>query len=393
MHLISRYSFGCGGAKINKPRLLEKFFPVTVDKYITLQPASKYNSKCYSMWQDVVNELHPILKKYGISILQVGGKDDKKLKNCYNTSGQTNIGQLANIISKSILHVGVDSFATHIASGYGKKIVCLYSNNYAKNVSPYWTKPEDCILLEPNRKPGEKPSFSSEENPKSINTITPEKVAASVLKLLDIPYNETKETVFVGEHYGNQMIETVPNQIIDPNLFGVNMITVRMDFLFDESILIEQMKRCPVSIVTNKPISRQTLESFRGQIHDIVYEIDENHNVDFANILLDLHIPYHLITKLNDEKLAPIKLDYFDGPIIHLKNRVDRIKVKELKEKGATHYKSCKHVLGDGKIYGSKAHWKAEKPLDNPELNFQEIIDCDEFWQELDCFRLIKSLS
>ena len=31
------------------------------------------------------------------------------------------------------MHIGADSFAAHIASGYGKKIVALYSNNNINN--------------------------------------------------------------------------------------------------------------------------------------------------------------------------------------------------------------------------------------------------------------------
>ena len=71
-----------------------------------------------------------------------------------------------------MLHIGADSFATHIASGFKKKIVCIYSNNYAQAVRPYFGDSNQHVLIEPDRTE-RKPSFSAEENPKSINEIPP----------------------------------------------------------------------------------------------------------------------------------------------------------------------------------------------------------------------------
>ena len=77
--------------------------------------------------------------------------------------------------------MGADSFGAHVASTYGKKIVALYSNNIVENVKPYWSESKDVLLLEPERE--NKPNFSSDEKPKTINLIKPELVAESVCKL------------------------------------------------------------------------------------------------------------------------------------------------------------------------------------------------------------------
>jgi ADP-heptose:LPS heptosyltransferase len=82
-----------------------------------------------------------------------------------------------------LLHFGADSFPTHIASGYNKKIVALYSNNYVNCVKPFFGNPKDHILLEPKR--NSKPTFSFEENPKTINSIKPETIAGNILNLLE----------------------------------------------------------------------------------------------------------------------------------------------------------------------------------------------------------------
>jgi hypothetical protein len=89
--------------------------------------------------------------------------------NCINLSGQTKIQHVAYLIKNAIMHVGADSFAAHIASGYDKKILAVYSNNNINNVKPYWTKVEDMVLLEPERL--DKPNYSAEETPKTINNI------------------------------------------------------------------------------------------------------------------------------------------------------------------------------------------------------------------------------
>src|SRR3954466_6423663 len=113
MHLIQRYALSCG-VPIGEPFILPKFYPLVVDKFITLHPNSKYPSKCYSFWQDVIDLIHPILTANDISIVQIGTKEDKPLRGCYYTAGQTTINQAAYIVSHAMIHVGADSFAAHI---------------------------------------------------------------------------------------------------------------------------------------------------------------------------------------------------------------------------------------------------------------------------------------
>jgi len=157
MHLVETYATNCG-LKIDKPYIYDKFFPVSAEKYITLQPFSK-PSKSYDFWQEVVDQVKPFLDDFNIEIVQIGAKGEGDINGCLHTQGQTSIAQCSYIVKNSMLHVGVDSFAAHIASGFGKKIVCLYSNSNINNVKPFWTKNEDCILIEPDRK-GKKPIYS-----------------------------------------------------------------------------------------------------------------------------------------------------------------------------------------------------------------------------------------
>ena len=101
MHLVETYALNCG-LKIDKPYIYEKFFPLDVEKFITLHPNSKYGSKCYDYWQDVVDILLPKLEKENIKILQIGVAEDKPIKGCLHAHGKANINQTAYILSKSL---------------------------------------------------------------------------------------------------------------------------------------------------------------------------------------------------------------------------------------------------------------------------------------------------
>ena len=97
------------------------------------------------------------------------------------------ISQKEYLIKNGVLHLGANSFAMHAASCFQKKIVSLFSNIGPEHSGPYWSKDEDIILLNGDRK-GQKYSFHDFEDPPTINTIKPEKVAESVCKLLDIEF-------------------------------------------------------------------------------------------------------------------------------------------------------------------------------------------------------------
>ena len=105
MHLIETYALNCG-LKIDKPFIYEKYCPIPFDKYISFQPCSKYSSKSYDLWQEVIDQIVPILQEDEIHVVQIGGKDEKPIKNCYHLQGKTNINQAAYIIKRGLLHFG-----------------------------------------------------------------------------------------------------------------------------------------------------------------------------------------------------------------------------------------------------------------------------------------------
>ncbi len=391
-HLLEAYALNCG-LKIDRPYVYQKFFPLNVEKFITIHPNSKCDSKCYDYWQEVVLFLQPELTKNGISIIQIGTKEDKPILGCLHTQGQTSVNQASYIIGKSMLHLGADSFASHVASGLGKKIVCLYSNNYASVVRPYWTKESDCVLLEPDRTK-KKPNFSETESPKSINEIKPEKIAEHVLSLLGLDSQINWKTVIRGSKYNHINIQSIPNSVINPKAFNVESIIMRMDIEHNEEVLANQLNVSDCAIVTRKPINLKLLEVFREKIKQFVYEIDENHDPTFAAKIRRLGLDCTYLNTLNQEELNKIKVDYFDIGVLINKPKINPDDVATLRSLNLSKlfYRSKKYVVSDGKIYPSVAEAKFGQPLSSLAQEFRAVIDNDIFWDDIEDFYFFQKL-
>ena len=393
MHLVETYALNCG-LKIDKPYIYAKFFPLDVEKFITLHPNSKYGSKCYDYWQDVVDILLPKLEKENIQILQIGVAEDKPIKGCLHGQGKSDINQTAYILSKSMLHIGADSFPAHVASGYGKKIVCIYSNNYAANCDPYSTADEDKVIIEPERD-GKKPSFAADESPKTINTINPEDIAAGVLKLLNIENNKNFKTVKKGPAYNHAIVELVPNCVADISSIGIDSIIMRMDLEFNEQVLAAQLSKGKCSIITDKPIDINIFKQLKQNVTELVYLVDENHKPDFIKEVFNLGFKVILMSELKPEKLEPIKIDYMDFGVIQQVPFPEKEEIKKLKsyDLDKLYYKSKRILISNAKSYKGEAAWRSDTPSDPNDNSPLKVIDSPEFWDAIEEFYILEKNS
>lgn len=366
MHLIERYATSCG-VKIGKPYIYDTYFPLTAEKYISFQPFSKYPSKNYDYWDEVIAILHPFLQRENIQLVQIGAKDDKAVNNTINLCGQTKISQAAYIIKNGLMHLGADSFASHIASGYGKKIVALYSNNNINNVKPYWTKPEDMILLEP--KLNKKPQYSVNEIPKSINNIKPEAIAEAILKLLNIKYENLPETKYIGPEYINKTFEIIPDKPLNISQIPIDPIVVRMDYFFNEQVLEFYLQHKKCIIFTNRPINEQLLKKYKANIPQLVYIIEKDNDPSFAKTLKNNTINAGFISYLPEQELNLFKLNYMDyGLIARRDYPTDKINFND-----NTYYKSSRIILSSEGQFNTKYQW-ITKDLSNKYKN-EELLN------------------
>lgn len=392
MNLASLYSL-TSGQKLNKIKLLEKFYPIPFERFITFQPFSK-DSKNYDYWQEVLNIIYPVLKKENIKIVQVGVVNEKGFNGCYHTQGSTNLNQCFYLILKSLLNLSTDSFSSHVAGIYNKPLVCLFSNNFAKNVGPFYGDKNKQILLEPDRKKFPRPSYSFQEFPKSINSIPPENIAQSVLSLLNLPYTYPYKTLFIGGLFNQQVLEGIPNQTVDLKPLGADSnFVMRMDVLFNEEFLFNQLKLSKCLIYTDRPINKDLIRAAKPQIQEVIYELNEHNSwPDYIGFLQELGVKFTLLSYSSDEIINKLKLDYFDYGIIHKRNQ-DPPKEIENIDKEKIYYKTNRYILSNQKIYTSLAALKENRPVPNFGNNIEKISNIPEFWREKDFVYLLEKTS
>lgn len=388
MNLVESYSLAAG-AKISRPFIYSKYFPLPFLRYVTFHSTSK-EAKNYDYWDDVIELIKPELDKAGIAIVQIGAKEDRVIRNTYNICGQTSLNQAAFVIEHGELHLGADSFGSHFAGHYNKPIVCLYSNNYVQCVSPYFGDRSRQVLLEPDRK-GAKPNFSFNEQPKTINQIKPEIIAGHVLKLLGLPFDYPFETLFTGENYKNPIIETVPNQVIGIQNLGVPYIHVRMDYEYNEKNLVGQLQNTPCVIITDKPIKEEILKTYKQNIKGVTYIVSSSHEPAFVESLIRHVIPMNLISEDSQEDINKYKLYYMNYAIVHKRKECRKDNIESISNYSPEnlYFKTNRFILSKGKIYTSKIHMAEDKSIKTFQENIVQVIDNEEFWRELEYFTIL----
>lgn len=118
------------------------------EKFIAVHPGSgkgQWESRNYLHWQDVVTNLS---KLSGLPIIKVGLEEDRLIEGVTDLRGRTTYGQLAEVISKASVLVGIDSITMHMAAHFGTPHVALFGSSYANSTGPVSTKSKLSILME-----------------------------------------------------------------------------------------------------------------------------------------------------------------------------------------------------------------------------------------------------
>ena len=109
------------------------------------------------------------------------------------------------LIKNCMALLGNDSFSTHVASGFNKSIVSLFSNTFKECCGPYWGDSEKQVLIQADTR-GKKPSFAAREKDKAVNNICCGEIARSLLGLLHIDHEPVNKfrTLHNGVLYGQK---------------------------------------------------------------------------------------------------------------------------------------------------------------------------------------------
>jgi hypothetical protein len=392
MHVLEAYALQ-SDLKIDKPFVYEKFFPLAVDKFITIDTSNLGTSALtYDHWQLVVDLIYPKLEERGIKIVQLGNKECTPLQKCYMAIGQCSFNQKAYVLRKSLVHACPNNESSHVASIYNKKSVVLFSNNcYPKQFLPYWTDLSHLeILTAP--KITKKPSFNPNETPKSINYIKPEDVARKILNFAGIvTFVPEFKTLRIGQSFHQKRIESDLTRLLNADKLGVSSLIMRMDLNFNEEALGRQLQACSCSVITNKPLSDGILDKYHKKIVELVYYIEDDNDPDFVRKIKEKSINYLLRSRKDKTQTNDFKLDYLDYGLVHQIDKRSKKDFKELKGKKKLYYKSNHFIIHDNSFYPcTSALLRLKQGTPSMEHEPHEIIDEPLFWEEEEHFHFFE---
>ena len=403
MHVLESYALQ-NDLKIDRPLVYERFFPLAVDKFITIDTSNLGTAALtYDHWPLVVNLIHSKLQEEKITIIQLGNAKDTPIPNCYMALGQCNFNQKSYIINKSLVHCSPNNESMHIASAYDKKCVALFSNNaFPDQFAPYWSDKDNVEIISPHS--ATKPSFNPNESPRSINEIKPEEVAQKILNFLGIfTFVPEFKTVRIGKSFHGKRIESTLTHLLDPAKMGVSSLIVRMDLNFNEEVLKAQLEASSCSVITNQPLSSEILEKYSSKIVELVYYIEDDDvaGVDFIARVKEKSINYLLRSRAPDDEIKDYKLAYFDHGLVEQIPRKNQEDFEELKGIKNLFYKSRHFFIHHGSFYTSSGallkdeffNMGIEDPTERQNNGFssvehepQPVIDDPLFWEEEEHF-------
>lgn len=392
MKLLPAYSL-TSGLKIGEQFLLETFYPLPVLRYITIQAASGMAGKNYPYYNDVILLVRDALEKAGISIVQIGGKDDQPVIGAIALQGKTTLHQSNYLLKRALLHVGNDSWASHRAGALNIPLVCLYGPTSVANHSPYKYNKDRTVLIESHRF-GRNPTFVAQENPPTIALIPPEQVAAAILKTLDLPNEISRKSVYVGSEYSAVSFDVIPNAVVPPQTnIGVPMI--RMDLDFNEQGLAANLQVRKSAITTEKEINPNLLAQFRPNIALLRIYVD-NVSAQWIKTVKRIGVPIQALSRERDEdKLRKLRLDLFDvdcffdvevmPTVENLKKEIEIYTNKTLDTElnlSTLSFRTNHFYISSGKIYLSVPHWRKDESVESTDKNEGKVVDAQEFWEE-----------
>jgi|TARA_R110000824_G_scaffold68589_1_gene177242 hypothetical protein len=382
MHLLEHYALSCG-AQISKPSTPTSYIPIPFTEYIVVSLEAEVESKKYDYYQDVISHITPLLKEAGIKIIQIGKKEDQKLKGVFQYLGTTKKHQ-NYLIQNSRLVLSNDFYSAHMAGILNKKLVTLFGPLYKDISKPFWGDASNQTLIESHRN-GEKPSFSGQEKGyKRINLIFPEEIARAVLDLLQIPHPlENINTLYLGKHYTTPVIEAIPDFDPPPSLYQASSINLRLDLHFDPEIMSKWAFNRKLNIITDQKIERKYLDIIRPHVAQVMYKVSEKTEESGIREMQEGGYKLYLYTE-DEENISDIRLKLIEWEV-----NLHKIKTKKELDKYSdicdnTCFKSSKIMTSKNKNYSSSASWKAGIEKHENE----EAIDSPEFWKELDYLRI-----
>lgn len=379
MHKLESLALSCN-SKIDKPHIEGLFYPVVEDNYICISNTANYDSKKYNYFDDVVFHINPYLEENNIKIVQIGNSQDTPLFYC-NHYLSTHRRHNTYIVSNSLMYLGNFNLYANVASTLNKKIVCPSNVDYLDSFFPYWSDGENCKIIM-NNKGKTKPSSSPTENPKTINDVMPEVIAASVLDLLGIKHNLNQiETIFIGDSYQNATVDIIPTLTFDPNTDISGTVNVRLDKSFVPEALPSIANNRKLNIVTDRPIDKNILDSIKGSIESISFFISKDTQKSDIQAFIKVGQKVKLLTK-DEKNIKEMRLNFLDQDIELFKEK-DKSESGIKKTTKNLSFLSKKNVIHEKQVYNSFLSYSKGQ-------NTSKVINESALWEDLSFLRIFK---
>jgi hypothetical protein len=372
-HILEEYAKNLG-VLISKPVVSKHFFPIFEEKYITIYSEKNIQSKNYLYYNLVLDLIRPILLEKNIKIIQIDC-DNNYIQGINKALGSLSFRQNAYIISKAIMHIGIDNVYSQYASSIGVPVITLFGNIYPSVTNPYWSSEK--IKKDIAAPWSVKPCLGIQDLKSEINSIKPEQIAQAIIDLLKLNKKINFKTIKIGSIFLNSIYEIIPTSFYQLPISENDVVYLRADYGLDENSFFQYCAAYKVGVVTNQPIQLKALEKVRNNIKNISIFINKNDeliNERYFEILKIWGIEVNLLVK-EEKDLGYLKNKYFDQNVnLYISNKE---KPQNISEK--TFFFSNKKIFKDGKEYASKAHLTNQKNIVDSQMN---VIDTPEYWEE-----------
>lgn len=379
MHKLESFALS-SCSKIDKPYIYKTFYPITKGRFICISQDSIEKSKTYDYYDDVLFHIYPYLQKEGISIVEIGKVENKKLFHTTQLKG-LNFNQYSYILSKCDFYLGNLNLFASICGHFGKNIFCPSNNDYEESSSPYW-KTKKSFIFYPKSKL--KPIFIDSENPKSINKNKPEHIASKILDSLGIDHSLNKiKTIHLGDFYHKESIDILPSDSPMASVKFEHSVNIRMDKDYNLPFLISCNTIEKFSITTDTIIPPEYLFSLKDNIERINFFVSDSTTSREIELLESIGKPVQLLYR-DKNSINDIRIKFLDKVIILYPTFSKRdLNVKNLNN---LKFLSKKNIFYKNKLYNSYLSISLGR-------NTSDVKDSVEFWEDLSFYRIYKQSS
>jgi len=383
MNLLEKIALDCG-VKTSNPFVDKLYMPIKNHNFIIFDTRCKNTNGIYDYFLDVFEMIKHYLKQNNIDVIQLASENSYKLPcdKCYIT---INKKQEAYLISKAKLIISNENYSLYLASILNTKSIGLYSINNSKNIRPLWNQ-DSQIIFESDRD-GNLPSYGLiNETPKTINFISPYKIAQSILDNLNISNDLNKfDLVYLGRSFNQKIIEVVPDFISNQEFLKNSSINLRLDYVdnLDIKTFAFWLTNRKINLITNKDINLQAINQFKNNIMMLTIMLSEKISEQFLKSAKQMGYRMKIFCA-NEKEINFYRNKFFDWQIE--KDQKNFILLKELKKLSTeSFFISSKILISKGKQFSCKANYLKNKSLDKTQ---ETVILSPEFEEELEYFKI-----